>query len=497
MTDTDRSLIFSRFGLGARPGDLAAITGDPKAALVAEIADPTSLFLADANLPSTADAYTQVREFQRARQAQRDQANASAGASGSTPNTAGSMTMGADPMAGANGGMTATIASVPPTRSPPLSPADAPTTPNPNTLMDAEVAARIDRVLAAPIGFGERLVTFWANHFAVQAAADEVVRGLAGAFEREAIRPFVLGKFADMVLAVTQHPAMLLSLNNATSIGPNSKQGLKNDKGLNENHARELMELHTVGVDAGYTQADVTSFAKVLTGWSFGRGENEPEIYGRFVFRAAAHEPGPQTVMGKTYPQSGVDQGMAVIADLAKGAATARHLATQFVTYFVADKPDPGLVGQLADTFRKTGGDLKAMTLALVGSAEAWAARAQKLRTPQEFVWSAARALQLEIKPNVVNRALADLGEPLWNPPSPQGYKDDAATWLAPDAMITRVDIAELLASQDKSLGDVTRLATDIFGDALSPDTATAIARAESRQQAVALLLMSPEFQRR
>src|SRR6185437_6505352 len=109
-----------------------------------------------------------------------------------------------------------------------------------------------------------------------------------------------------MALAATQHPAMLMSLNNATSIGPNSPQGLKTGKGLNENHARELMELHTVGVDAGYTQADVTSFSKVLTGWTFGRGDNDPEVYGRFVFRKYAHEPGPQTVMGKVYPQEGV-----------------------------------------------------------------------------------------------------------------------------------------------------------------------------------------------
>src|SRR6185437_11614787 len=169
---------------------------------------------------------------------------------------------------------------------------------------------------------------------AVQAAANEIVRGLAGAFEREAIRPFVLGKFGDMALAVIQHPAMLTSLNNDVSIGPNSPQGRKSGKGLNENLGREFMELHTVGVDAGYTQADVTSVAKVLTGWTYGKGESDPEHFGRFVFRKFAHEPGSQTIMGKLYPQTGLDQGLAVVADLVRNPATAKHIATQFATYF-------------------------------------------------------------------------------------------------------------------------------------------------------------------
>lgn len=510
MTTNDAYLTFSRFGLGARPGDLKSFSGDPKAALAAEIADPTSLFLADSDLPSTVDAFTQVREFQKARELQRKQADAAAGLPATASDMMGATAKAAAPAAVVAAGAPAKIAmgadamggmdAVPAPAAKPVKPgpdAYKTITPNPSTMMDAEIAARIDRALAVPIGFGERLVAFWANHFAVQIAADEVVRGLAGAFEREAIRPYVLGNFGDMALAATQHPAMLMSLNNATSIGPNSPQGLKSGKGLNENHARELMELHTVGVDAGYTQADVTSFSKVLTGWTFGRGDNEPEVYGRFVFRKYAHEPGPQTVMGKVYPQEGVDQGLAVIADLSKSPATAKHIATQLATYFVADSPDPALVKRLADTFHKSGGNLKTVTLALINSPEAWAAHAEKLRTPQEFLWSAVRALKLDIKPGVVNRTLADLGQPLWNPPSPQGFKDDAATWLAPDAMTTRVDVAELLASQDKTLGDPVQLAGDVLGDKMSPDTKTTVERAESRGQAVALLLMSPEFQRR
>lgn len=485
----DRYLAFTRFGLGPRPGDLKSMTGDPKAALLAEIGGPAALALADSSLLTTSDAYTQLRLFQRARQmAKQAPAAASTPASMSDAMSAGAMdgamASGAEAMLPAaqidkNGKVT------------------VPGIPSPAQMMNAEIAARLAQVLAAPIGFGERLVAFWTNHFAVQAAADEGVRGMAGAFEREAIRPNVLGTFGDLLLAATQHPAMLLSLNNATSIGPDSPEGKKSGKGLNENHARELMELHTVGVTAGYTQADVTSFAKVLTGWTFGRGENDLETYGKFVFRKQAHEPGPQTVMGKVYAQPGIDQGLAVIADLAANPATATHIATQLARYFVADDPAQSLIDMLAGTFTKTGGDLKAVTTALINSPDAWATPASKLRSPQEFLWASVRALGLDIKPDLVNRTLADLGEPMWNPPSPQGFKDDVATWLAPDAMSTRVDVAQLLAAQDKSLGDPLALGTALMGGALSSDTQTAISRAESRQQAIALLLMSPEFQRR
>jgi len=475
MVAEDGCLAFSRFGLGPRPGDLNRLGSDPASALLDEIADPTSLFIDQPDLPDSVDAYTELRRFQRARQLAKLQSTASENAAAPKPMDA----LLPKAVIAANGKVT------------------VPGVPSPEDLMNAEIEARLDRVLNVPVGFGERLVAFWTNHFAVQAAANEIVRGLAGAFEREAIRPFVLGMFGDMALAVIQHPAMLTSLNNDVSVGPNSPQGRKTGKGLNENLGREFMELHTVGVDAGYTQTDVTSFAKVLTGWTYGRGENEPENYGRFVFHKFAHEPGLQTVMGKLYPQPGVDQGLAVVADLVTNPATAKHLAAQFATYFVADVPPAALVTRLADVFRKTKGDLRALTTALVKSPEAWSTPASKLRTPQEFLWASARALQFRPEASFINRALGDLGEPLWNPPSPQGFKDDAATWLAPNAMTTRVDVAELVASRAKGLDDPRDLATDLFGAGLSSDTRTAIDRAESRNQAIALLLMSPEFQRR
>jgi uncharacterized protein (DUF1800 family) len=470
MSADDAYLAFSRFGLGPRPGDLARIGSDPAAALLDEIADPTSFFISGPDLPDSVQAFTDLRHFQRARQLAKD-------VSGTPEKPMDALLPKA--VIAANGRVT------------------VPGVPSPEDLMNAEIEARLSRVRDVPIGFGERLVAFWANHFAVQAATNEVVRGLAGPFEREAIRPYVLGKFGDMALASTQHPAMLTSLNNDVSIGPNSPQGRKSGKGLNENLGRELMELHTVGVDGGYTQADVTSFAKVLTGWTYGHNESDPEHYGSFVFHNYAHEPGPQTVMGKVYAQKGVDQGLAVIADLARHPATAKHIASQFAGYFVADNPPASLVSRLADVFQKTQGDLKALTIALVKSPEAWSTPVGKLRTPQEFLWASARAVDFEANAPFINRTLNDLGEPLWNPPSPQGFKDDAATWLAPDAMTTRVDVAELVASRTKGVDDPRQLATDLFGASLSSDTQTAIDRAESRNQALALLLMSPEFQRR
>jgi uncharacterized protein (DUF1800 family) len=483
MSTGDAYLALSRFGFGPRPGDLGNTT-DWHAAILADIADPARVLLPDGGLAAGRDIYGQIRAFQKAREMAKQDTGDSMAASGADMSSASGQEKG-----GGSDGMTE-VAHVNTAK------IKVDGVPSPVDLLNTEVSARAVQVLAVPVGFAERLVAFWANHFAVQAAANEVVRGLAGAFEREAIRPHVLGSFHDMVVAVTQHPAMLMSLNNATSIGPDSPQGKKSGKGLNENHARELMELHTVGVTAGYTQADVTSFAKVLTGWTFGMKEGDPN-FGQFAFRQGAHEPGPQTVMGKTYAQRGVEQGLAVIADLVANPATATHIATQLARYFVSDSPDPALVTSLADVFRSSEGDLKAVTTALANAPQAWVPQQSKLRSPQEFLWASLRALGLEVKPQFINRTLADLGEPMWNPPSPQGFEDDAATWLAPDAMTTRIDVAQQLAAQDQSIGDPTEMARALLGDALSSDTQTAIARAESRQQAIALLLMSPEFQRR
>src|SRR5262249_1887157 len=219
--------------------------------------------------------------------------------------------------------------------------------PLPAQLVQNEAKVRIEAAVAAEIGFAARLVWFWSNHFCV--SADKIL-SMAGAYEREAIRPHVLGRFADMLTAVESHPAMLVYLDNGVSMGANSVAGINRDKSLNENLAREILELHTLGARTGYSQGDVTRFANVLTGWTwiaFG----VPNRGGEFVFVKRLHEPGEQTVIGKSYPDTGVDQGRAVLADLARHPATARHIARKLARHFVADEPPPSLVDKLTKSF--------------------------------------------------------------------------------------------------------------------------------------------------
>ena len=213
----------------------------------------------------------------------------------------------------------------------------------------------------------ERLTHFWSNHFTVSIAGKPVVAVLVGAFEREAIRPHVTGRFHDMLRAVVGHPAMLIYLDNATSVGPNSRGGRARDKGLNENLARELLELHTLGVDGGYTQADVQELAKILTGWSVGRPKSDEA--GQFRFHRVIHEPGDKTLLGKRYREAGMAEGEAALADLARHPATARHIATKVARHFIADRPPPAAVDHLARVFRDSDGDLGELTRAVIALA--------------------------------------------------------------------------------------------------------------------------------
>ena len=263
---------------------------------------------------------------------------------------------------------------------------------------------------------------------------------MAGAYEREAIRPHVLGKFADMLLAVESHPAMLYYLDNAQSIGPNSIAGLNRDKGLNENLARETMELHTLGVRSGYTQDDVTRFAKVLTGWTLIPLRGDPERGGEFVFNKRMHEPGDQTLLGKRYAEGGMEQGHAVLADLARHPATATHIATKLARHFIADQPPQPLIDRLTKTFRDTDGDLKEMSRALINAPESWSASRTKLKAPSVWIASALRITHVPVPLPRTLVAQEQLGEPLWRPPAPNGFSDDEASWL--DGLSRRLDIA-------------------------------------------------------
>jgi uncharacterized protein (DUF1800 family) len=321
------------------------------------------------------------------------------------------------------------------------------------------------------------------------------VAPLAGAFEREAIRPNVFGRFEDLLMASTRHPAMLIYLDQDASVGPNSEVAGRGKKGLNENLAREVMELHTVGVGAGYTQADVTEFARALTGWT---ASYKPGKATTFAFRAEAHEPGARTIMGRSYASGGEEQARAVLHDLASHPATAKHMARQLAAHFVADDPSPALVDRLEQAWRRSDGRLDVVAAALIDAPEAWAPRPAKFKSPYDFMVSSWRALAVQpADGQTVERQARSLGQRPMSPPSPKGWPDTATDWASPDQIMRRMDWAEDFAAAAPSQASPQEIAGHAMGPLLGAKSSQAIARAESRPQAIAVLLMSPEFQRR
>jgi uncharacterized protein (DUF1800 family) len=457
------ALALHRFGYGPRGGDIAEMARDPRGALLADL-NPDAAVIRDLDLPTSGQAFRALRDFRQQKKAER-QAQKGDGSAHGAANGEGSARQSSD-------------------SEPPL----------PQRLFLAEAKARMEAALNAPIGFAERLVWFWSNHFCVSADKG-AVRVLCGPYEREAIRPHVLGRFAEMLLAVETHPAMLLYLDNVHSIGPNSFAGSRQHKGINENLAREVMELHTLGVRTGYTQSDVTNFANVISGWTLVPPRDTARA-GQFAFNERMHEPGAQTVIGKTYQQVGFDQGREVLEDIAASPTTAKHIATKLAKHFVADDPPPALVERLTTRFLETGGDLLEVSRTLLAAPESWEAPPRKLKSPGEWVIGALRATAS--KPQDVRRilnALNLLGQPLWRPPAPKGFPDDAAAWV--DGLAGRVDVANQIAR----LADVHEAPDDMIESALGPlasrETREAVKRAASPPQALVLLLMAPEFQKR
>lgn len=373
-------------------------------------------------------------------------------------------------------------------------------------LRDAYVqaaAARTNLALQSQTPFIERLVHFWANHFAV--SIDKLVAvGLAGPLEFEAIRPNVLGKFTNLLLAVEQHPAMLLYLDQAQSIGPESVLGQiaarrGNRRGLNENLAREILELHTLGVRTGYAQSDVTELARALTGWSVGGLARQPLLRGPgpgFWYAAAIHQPGTRHVLGKAYHQADLAQGEAILRDLALHPATARHIAGKLARHFAGDDPPAALVDRLAQAFLASGGDLPTVYRALIDAPEAWGGP-EKFRTPWDWTLATLRAVGTENLPaQKAVSALNQLGQPIWRPGSPAGWDDTAPSWAGPDALYRRVEVAERIAARAGPV-DARALAEQLFPGTLTDPTRRALAGAESPVQALALLLAAPEMMRR
>jgi uncharacterized protein (DUF1800 family) len=452
----EAALALHRFGFGPRAGSIEEIATDPRGSLIADLDRPGAGQITNPALPTSGAANRAVFEYNAERNAEKKRPRQDS----------------------AQAAMEA-------------APAKPEAVPLPRQLFRTEARARIDAALDAEIGLVERLVWFWSNHFCVN--QDKTV--MAGAYEREVIRPHVLGRFSDMLLAAEGHPAMLLYLDNAQSIGPNSIAGINRDKGLNENLAREILELHTLGVRTVYTQDDVTNFAKVLTGWTILPTATNPDHGGEFVYIKRMHEPGPETVVGKNYDDTGPEQARAVLADLARHPATAEHVSTKLARHFVADDPPPVLVDRLTRRFLDTDGDLKEVTRVLVASPEAWQPQQEKIKRPGEWIVAALRATAISGDIQRIVGGMALLGEPLWRPPAPKGFSDENAAWL--DGLAQRLDIANTFAQRVGDRLDAEVVADTALGPLASAETRRAIASAESKPQALTFLLMASEFQRR
>ena len=458
----------NRFGLGARPGELALIGGDPREWLRSQLRAPAPALTA-ADLRHSSQILAQALDLRREIQAQR-KAVAAAGTANAGDDPAGKRLRQF------------------------LRPIYA-----------SEVTARLQQAVATERPFLERLTQFWANHFAIS-IDKQFLAGLAGSFEREAIRPHMLGSFTDMLLAVETHPAMQLYLDNFLSVGPNSAAAQRRARrqaariGINENLAREILELHTLGVGGGYSQKDVTTFAEVITGWSIGGeggrfGGGEP---GRFVFRPALHEPGAKVVLGRRYPDEGFGQGVAVLRDLAHERATAQFIATKLARHFIQDEPPPQAVTRVADAFVRSSGDLPSVYAALIDAREAWLQPLAKYKTPSDYVVSSFRGLAVPVDAGHAPLAPFELlGQRTWSPGAPAGWPDRSADWDGASALMKRIQWADAVGARLGNRRDAMQLAPQLLGTNLTDATRVAVGHAASAAQSLTLLLAAPEFMRR
>jgi uncharacterized protein (DUF1800 family) len=377
----------------------------------------------------------------------------------------------------------------------------------PRTIILELQQARLLRAVYSQRQLYEIMVDFWSNHLNIFAAkgAD---RWLTTSYDRDTIRPHALGKFRDLLLATAKSPAMLFYLDNWLSVSPDSGRmrmpANARRRGLNENYAREIMELHTLGVDGGYTQQDVREVARCFTGWTLLRPRGDAE----FHFEPRLHDAGGKTVLGTRIPAGGgIEDGIKVIDLLARHPATAKFVATKLVRRFVADEPPASVVNRAADTFHRSDGDIRAILRAIVGAPEFYAPEVYKakVKKPLEFVASALRITQAETKvTHQLLRYLGRMGEPLFLAQPPTGYPDIGNSWISPDMLLTRMNFASDLVGnrlngtrvQADALRDTEGFIRLIAPDGLSRATRMALAETADRDTP-ALLLAAPEFQRR
>ena len=432
-----------RFGYGPRPGEIERRAADPQGSLLAEIARGHDTPIPLTGLPASAEMLTR---FMRARRRDGDP---------------GTIRLFKNDF---------------------------------RMLFLQEAMMRTRTAVLTETPFLERLVHFWSNHFTVS-ARKAILLGLAGGFEREAVRPNVLGRFEDLLIAAIRHPGMIFYLDNVLSTGPRSDAGRRLDKGMNENLAREILELHTLGADGGYTQDDVISLALMLTGWSVGRPDREQRP-GAFWFYARAHQPGPKTLLGRRYADDGAAQAEKALRDLARHPATVRHLCTKLLRHFTADEPAPEDIDYLVRVWQQAGGHLPTVYRGLIGLRSAWTPLT-KLKTPNDLLISSLRAGGVRKVNRWVVSALELLGQAPWSAPTPKGWPDRAAAWLSADQAMRRIEYAGALGERLSGWLRPEETAADAQDELLPRDTAVSVQQAETEAQALAILFAAPAFQRR
>ncbi|MEM6665942.1 MAG: DUF1800 domain-containing protein, partial [Pseudomonadota bacterium] len=337
------------------------------------------------------------------------------------------------------------------------------------------------------------------NHFTV-AITQPLILPLVGPYEREAIRENAFGSFRDLLQATSFHQAMLVYLDNIRSFGPNTRTARNRGIGLNENLAREILELHTLGVNGGYTQTDVTEFAKALTGWTIKSPPLTNRDIGAVTFERRLHEPGTRTILGKRI-SDGEDQASAVLDIVAVHPSTAQHIATKLARHFVADDPPQVAIDTLARTFLDSDGDLTELAKAVITLDAAWGEQQVKFKSPDELLVSTARLLGSRNvfgrNPGTAGDIFTSLGQVPFYAPSPEGWPDTASEWAGPDAIMKRLDWANLVAQRAPGSARSAMVLDEGLGVLASDATRQAVRRAESEVQGLTLALMSPEFQRR
>jgi len=477
MSQLQGAIAATRFGMGARPGEIEAASSDPRGWLKSQIRPETALMAADGLLSAK-----QIFETRR----EAYDGMPPPGAPGVEVTVEAQQKIRQQIQKETREGLA------------------------------QEVAARGRHAAATPNSFAERWARFWSNHFTVAARNAQLI-GLVGPFEREAIRPNVFGRFSTLLAASTFHPAMLVYLDANRSFGPSTQAAQRRDAGLNENLAREILELHTMGVGSGYTQGDIIEFAKALTGWTIGtpqiarlaggrarfaqrtaQGAGMQEQMGETIFAEPLHEPGARTVLGKTYPVAAREQAAAILDNLAASPATARHVATKLARHFTADQPPESAVRKLEAAFVKSRGDLAVLAGAVVDLDEAWVDAPQKFKTPEDLLVSVARASGGDAAFGGDQRQVyQSLAQQPFSAPSPAGWPDDAASWSGSDAIKKRLEWANAVSRRMARGQSPSEFLDQALGPVAGARTRQAVARAESAEQGFTLALMSPEFQRR